>query len=268
MSRLDKKFTDLKNANKKAFVAYIMASDPNSDLTAELLNKLPDNGVDLIELGIPFSDPMAEGPTIQKAAERALKNNCNLETCFTLVHNFRATNNSTPIILMGYFNPIFVYGCENFCKKAKESGVDGVIIVDLPPEEEQEFTKFSSPYHIDLIRLTTPTTNLDRATKILKNASGFVYYVSVAGVTGVKQALSEQVKSSISMLKSATKLPICVGFGIKNAETAIEMSKTGADGIVIGSAFINIIEKNLKTPQNIVSECLNFCKNIRQSIDN
>ncbi len=263
MSRIKNKFAELKKRKKTAFVSYIMACDPNKKITAELLEKLPSAGVDIIELGMPFSDPMAEGPTIQRAAARALKTKYNIKTCFDIVNNFRKNNNHTPIVLMGYYNPIFVYGCDKFCKDAKKNGVDGVIIVDLPPEEEAEFTKYSNKEKLDMIRLTTPTTDEKRAKIITKNASGFVYYISVAGVTGVKSAVTKEVKTSVNRLRKSTKLPICVGFGIKDAKTAKDIASTGCNGIVIGSAFINIIEKDTKTA---VSNCVKFAKEIRNAI--
>ena len=266
MSRIKNKFSELKKRKKKAFVSYIMACDPNETLTKSLLQQLPKSGVDIIELGMPFSDPMAEGPTIQHAAERALKTGCNIKKCLQLVNDFRKTDKKTPLVLMGYFNPIFVYGAQKFCKDAKNSGVDGVIIVDLPPEEEAEFTKSSNASKLDFIRLTTPTTDEKRAKIITKNASGFVYYISVAGVTGVKSAVTKEVKTSVNKLRKSTKLPICVGFGIKDAKTAKDIASTGCDGIVIGSAFINIIEKNLKDQKKAVSDCLKFAKEIRKSI--
>ncbi len=263
MSRIKNKFAELKKQRKKAFVSYIMACDPDRKITEDLLETLPQSGVDIIELGMPFSDPMAEGPTIQRAAARALKTKCNVKTCLDIVKNFRKKNTKTPIVLMGYYNPIFVYGCEKFCKDAKRSGVDGVIIVDLPPEEEAEFTKYANKEKLDLIRLTTPTTDSARAKIITKSASGFVYYVSVAGVTGVKTALKKDVNSAVQKLKKVTKLPICVGFGIKDAKSAKEIASTVADGIVIGSAFINIIEKDVKSA---VKNCNNFAKDIRKAI--
>jgi len=266
VSRIKYKFDALKKAKKKGFVAYIMACDPNEKVTAELLEKLPAAGVDLIELGMPFSDPMAEGPTIQRAAERALKNVSDINKVLQLVKNFRKKDTTTPIVLMGYYNPVFVYGCEVFCKTAAAAGVDGAIIVDLPPEEENEFTKFSVKNDIDLIKLTTPTTDAVRAKKILKNASGFVYYISVTGVTGVKVAVAKQVGTAVKALKKNTDMPICIGFGIKTPETAKELSKL-ADGIVIGSAFINILEKNLKNGKKSVADCVKFAKEIRKAID-
>ncbi len=263
--RIEKKFKALKKANKKAFVSYIMACDPNEKITKELLEKLPKAGVDLIELGMPFSDPAAEGPTIQLAAMRALKTKCNIDKCLQLVKNFRKTNNDTPIVLMGYYNPVFVYGVERFVKTAVSAGVDGLIIVDLPPEEENELTKYSNK-KLDLIRLTTPTTDAARAKIIMKNASGFVYYVSVAGVTGVKTAITKEVEKAVNNLKKHTKLPVCVGFGINTPQIAKDISKT-ADGIVIGSAFIKMIEQNLKSPEKAVSECVKFAKAVRKAID-
>jgi len=263
MSRIENKFSELKKEKKKAFISYIMACDPDRKTTEKLLAELPKAGVDLIELGIPFSDPMAEGPTIQKAAERALKTGCNINTCLDIVKNFRKNNKTTPVILMGYYNPVFVYGAGKFCNDAVKAGVDGVIIVDLPPEEENEFTKYSNKAKLDLIRLTTPTTDEKRAKIVTKSASGFVYYISVAGVTGVKSAVKNEVTKAIKKLKKSTKLPICVGFGIKDAKTAKEMVETGCDGIVIGSAFINIIEKDRK---NAVANCVKFAKEIKKAL--
>jgi tryptophan synthase alpha chain len=267
MTRIAAKFNELKKQKKKAFVSYIMAGDPNKSLTAKLLLELPKAGVDLIELGIPFSDPMAEGPTIQRAAERSLKNNCNLNDCFELVKKFRLLDQKTPIILMGYYNSIFVYSVEKFLKTCQIIGVDGMIIVDLPPEEENEVTKKIKNYQIDLIRLTTPTTDAARAKTIFKNASGFIYYISVAGVTGVKQAVKAEVQKSVKALKQQTKLPVCVGFGISNAQTAKEIAETNCDGIVIGSAFIKIIEENISNPVKAVANCISFAQQIRKAID-
>ncbi len=255
----------LKKDNKKAFLSYIMACDPDEKVTAELLNELPKAGVDIIELGIPFSDPMAEGPTIQRASVRALKTGCNIKKCFEIVKNFRKNNSETPIVLMGYYNPVFIYGVEQFCIDAVKNGVDGLILVDLPPEEENEFTKYSEKEKLDFIRLTTPTTTEARAEIVTKNASGFVYYISVAGVTGVKEAVRSEVQKSVDLLRKKTKLPICVGFGIKTPETAKEIAQT-ADGIVIGSAFVNIIENNLNSLGKISAECGDFAKSIRKAI--
>ncbi|MDX1949260.1 MAG: tryptophan synthase subunit alpha [Rickettsiales bacterium] len=261
--RIDNKFSELKKQGKKAFICYLMASDPSENFTAEILPKIVDAGCDIIELGMPFSDPMAEGQIIQDATKRALKNNCDINKVFEIVSNFRKTNNHTPIILMGYYNPVLKYGVQKFLENSKYSGVDGFIIVDLPFEEENEFTKFSKALDLPLIRLTTPTTDENRAEKILKTASGFVYHISVSGVTGQKEAIADSVASGISKIKKYTNLPVCAGFGIKTASQAKEVAKN-ADGIVIGSALIKMIEENLENPKLAEEKIINFVKAIRE----
>lgn len=264
--RLKKKFEELKSQNKKAFVSYVMAGDPDFDSGGDIINKLANSGVDIIELGMAFSDPMAEGPIIQEAAKRALKCKSNITKVLEQVAEFRQSNNNTPIILMGYYNPIFSYGAEKFVADSLEAGVDGFIIVDLPPEEEEEITSFTQDTDISLIKLTTPTTDDKRIEKILRNAGGFVYYISVAGVTGQKEAQEDSVKKQVDFIKGKTNLPVCVGFGIKNAETAKKISKI-SDGIVIGSAIVKIIAENVDDRNKILSEIENFCLNIRDAID-
>lgn len=268
MTRIQEKFTALEKENKKAFVSYLMASDPNLEFSLKLMHEFANNGVDIIELGMPFSEPMAEGPTIQKAAGRALDANCKIKDVIETAKKFRENNSHTPVILMGYFNPILNYGIEKFTIDCDNAGVDGFIIVDLPPEEENELTSHLNKSDMSLIKLTTPTTDENRAKIILNEAAGgFVYYVSVAGVTGVKEAVLDSVKSQISLLKSKTDLPICVGFGIKTPQQAKEMSEI-SDGIVIGSAFVNIIENNLNTPEIALAECAKLTAEVRSALDN
>ena len=265
MSRINKTFEKLKVNNKKAFISYIMAGDPSNNTSLELLNGFAESGVDIIELGMPFSDPMAEGPTIQKAAKRSVNNNINIDEVLKILKTFRQNNKETPVILMGYYNPILNYGVENFIKASTEAGADGFIIVDLPFEEEKEFLKYNSNL-TPLIKLTSPTTDEARARKTLKNAEGFVYHVSVAGVTGQKEAVVTSVEESLKIIKEQTNTPICIGFGIKTKEQAKDFSKL-ADGIVIGSTFVNMIEKNLDNPNKAVEECLTFAQEVRKAID-
>lgn len=265
-NRIQKKFEELRSLSKKAFVSYTMAGDHSLRLTIELMHKMVESGVDVIELGMPFSDPMAEGPTIQKAAERALNNKVKQCDVLKIVEEFRNKDNKTPIILMGYFNPINNYGLEKFVVESKLSGVDGFIIVDLPPEEDEDFFSLLQQNNLSFIKLTTPTTDSTRATKILNSASGFVYYISVLGVTGVKSADFSDVKSKISEIKNHTNLPICVGFGIKTPEQAKQAADT-ADGVVVGSAFVKIIEDNYNSEEDILEKYGILAQSIRNAID-
>ncbi len=266
MNRIQRKFLTLKEGNKKAFICYLMACDPDENFTKDILKKLPYAGCDIIELGMPFSDPMAEGITIQRASKRALNNNCDLEKVLSLVADFRKGDEETPVILMGYYNPILKFGVEEFLESTKKAGADGFIIVDLPFEEEQEFKIHSDKYELPLIRLTTPTTDDARAEKILKNAQGFVYHITVAGVTGQKLAIANDVANSINRIKKYTKLPVCAGFGIKSPEQAKDIGKF-ADGIVVGSALIKMIENNLKDLTKAKKEILDFMKSVRMELD-
>lgn len=251
---------------RKALITYIMACDPDYETSLKLLKALPDAGAGIIELGIPFSDPMADGPAIQAAAERALKAGASVKKVLAMVKEFREKNKETPIVLMGYFNPVFRYGVEKFVNDAVRAGVDGVIIVDLPPEEEGEFTRHSIPAGLALVKLTTPTTDDARARKILKNASGFVYYVSVTGITGLKSGQTEEIRASLAMLREHTELPIAVGFGIKTPQQAAEVAKI-ADGIVVGSAFVNQIKENLGNQEKLVSTVLDMVKLLSRSVN-
>jgi len=240
MTRIEDKF---KSLNRPAFLAFITAGDPDYDISLELLKSLPEAGADIIELGMPFSDPMADGPVIQLAGQRALENGASMKRTLQMVREFREDNQETPVILMGYINPVFSYGIEEFTKDAKEAGVDGLIIVDIPPEEDTDLRTASSANDLNLIRLVTPTTNEERLPKVLEGASGFLYYVSIAGVTGTSKPSVEAIAPHLDMIRSHTDLPIAIGFGIKTPEDVASFGKIG-NAVVVGSALVNIIADN------------------------
>lgn len=241
-NRIEEKFDQLKKANKKALISFITSGDPTQKTSKKILNVLKDKEVDLIEIGIPFSDPMADGPTIQKSSQRAIKTGANLYSTFELVKDFRVIEKKIPIILMGYFNPIFQYGLEKFFKQCAKIGVDGLIIVDLPPEENNYIRKYTNKYQVYNIRLLTPTTNKKRLKKILKHTDGFLYYVSVMGITGTKKPSLLSVEKSIKQIRQFSNLPICVGFGITKKSQVKDLNKV-SDGCVIGSAIVKFIEE-------------------------
>ncbi len=240
MTRIDDKFAQLKADGKKAFVSYVMAGDPNFKTSLEIVKGLPAAGVDVIELGLPFTDPMADGPAIQLAGQRALEAGMTLERTLELAREFRKDDQTTPIVLMGYYNPIFSMGVEAFLTSAKASGIDGLIVVDLPPEEDDELCVPAQAAGLNFIRLTTPTTDDARVPAVMTNTSGFVYYVSITGITGAGSASAEMVAPEVARLKRATDLPICVGFGIKSPDAAREIAAV-ADGAVVGSAIVSRI---------------------------
>lgn len=240
MSRIDAKFADLNAKGKKAFVTYVMAGDPNYDKGLEIVMGLPAAGVDIIELGIPFTDPMADGTTIQLAGQRALANGQNLEKTLQYAREFRKVDDTTPIVLMGYYNPIYSRGVNKFLGDAKEAGIDGLIVVDLPPEEDAELCIPAQAAGINFIRLATPTTDDKRLPKVLQNTSGFVYYVSVTGITGTASAQANDVGPEVARIKSQTNLPVIVGFGIKTPQAAADIAAI-ADGAVVGSAIVEHI---------------------------
>lgn len=237
MSRIDAKFADLKASGKKAFVAYIMAGDPNFETSLELVKGLPQAGVDIIELGLPFTDPMADGPTIQLAGQRALEAGMTLERTLEMAAEFRKNDDTTPIVLMGYYNPIFHRGVEAFLADAKAAGVDGLIVVDLPPEEDEELCIPAQEAGLNFIRLATPTTDDKRLPKVLTNTSGFVYYVSITGITGAAAAQAGDVGPEVARIKAASDLPVVVGFGIRTPEASRDIASV-ADGAVVGSAIV------------------------------
>ena len=240
MSRIDTKFAELNAAGKKAFVAYVMAGDPDYDTGLEVVKGLPAAGVDIIELGLPFTDPMADGSTIQLAGQRALEAGQDLQKTLQYARELRKTNDTTPIVLMGYYNPIYSRGVDTFLAEAKDAGIDGLIIVDLPPEEDDELCIPAQAAGINFIRLATPTTDDKRLPKVLENTSGFVYYVSVTGITGAAAAQADAVAPEVSRIKSQTELPVIVGFGIKTPDAAEDIAKI-ADGAVVGSAIVEKI---------------------------
>ena len=251
-----------KNKTKK-LVTFVTGGDPDLETSNKIINTLVKNDVDIIEIGMPFSDPMADGPTIQLSSNRSLKNGTDLDSIFKLVSNLKILNKSLPVILMGYYNVILHYGVKNFVKSCAANGVDGLIIVDLQPEEDEDLIIELKQNDIDLIRLITPTTDENRLKLILKNASGFLYYVSVMGITGQKSANINELKKSISFIKNHTSLPVIPGFGIKSAEDVNNICKI-ADGAVVGSSIIKIIEENLKDRDLMIKEVGNFIKELKQ----
>ncbi|MEK6217113.1 MAG: tryptophan synthase subunit alpha [Boseongicola sp.] len=240
MTRIDAKFAALKADGKKAFVAYIMAGDPDYDTSLEIVRGLPSAGVDIIELGLPFTDPMADGPTIQLAGQRALEAGQTLEKTLELARAFRESDDTTPIVMMGYYNPIHSRGVDRFLVDAKAAGVDGLIIVDLPPEEDSELCIPAKAAGLNFIRLATPTTDDQRLPKVLQNTGGFVYYVSITGITGAANAVATDVGPEVARIKAATEIPIVVGFGIKTPEASRSIANV-ADGVVVGSSIVERI---------------------------
>ena len=240
MTRIDKTFQALDAAGRKAFVAYIMAGDPDAETALAVMKGLPAAGVDVIELGLPFTDPMADGPTIQLAGQRALEAGQTLEATLDMVRAFRDGDADTPIVLMGYYNPIYNRGVDRFLADAKEAGIDGLIIVDLPPEEDDELCIPAQAAGLNFIRLATPTTDEARLPKVLQNTSGFVYYVSITGITGAANAVAGDVGPEVARIKAASGLPVVVGFGIKTPEAAARIAGV-ADGAVVGSAIVERI---------------------------
>ncbi len=250
MTRIANKFASLKAEGKSAFVSYLMAGDPDYDTSLEIVRGLPAAGVDIIELGMQFTDPMADGPAIQLAGQRALKAGMNLKRTLQFVADFRTIDDTTPIVLMGYYNPIHSMGVDTFLTAAKSAGVDGLIVVDLPPEEDAELCIPAMAMGIDFIRLTTPTTNDKRLPKVMQNTSGFIYYVSINGITGAAEASAAIVAPEVIRIKASSDLPICVGFGIKTPNTAHEIAGV-ADGAVVGSAIVERIAAG-ETPAQVL----------------
>ncbi|RWR09896.1 tryptophan synthase subunit alpha [Paenirhodobacter populi] len=240
MTRIDAKFAALKAEGKKAFVAYLMAGDPDIETSLAVMKGMPEAGVDVIELGMPFTDPMADGPTIQHAGQRALEHHQTLQQTLDMVAEFRKGDQVTPVVMMGYYNPIYSRGVERFLKDAVAAGIDGLIVVDLPPEEDVELCLPAQAAGINFIRLATPTTDDHRLPKVLQNTSGFVYYVSVTGITGAQAADAGAVAPEVARIKAKTDLPVVVGFGISSPEAARTIAGI-ADGCVIGSAIVKLI---------------------------
>jgi tryptophan synthase alpha chain len=240
MTRIESTFARLKSEGRKAFVSYIMAGDPDVATSLAVMKGLPDAGVDIIELGLPFTDPMADGPTIQLAGQRALEGGMTLDSTLQMVRDFRAGDDTTPVVLMGYYNPIYSRGVDTFLEQAREAGIDGLIIVDLPPEEDEELCLPAQAAGLNFIRLATPTTDDQRLPKVLQNTSGFVYYVSITGITGAAAAEAADVAPEVVRIKAKTDLPVIVGFGIRSPDTSKAIASV-ADGCVVGSAIVSEI---------------------------
>ncbi len=262
-ARLSARFASLKREGRAALVAYVMASDPDHETCAEILRGLPAAGADIIELGFPFSDPMADGPSIQKAAQRALKAGGSLKQTLELARGFRAHDEDTPLILMGYANPIEQMGYEAFAQGMRDAGADGAIVVDLPPEEDAPLRAAFAKQDLAVIRLATPTTDHNRLTKVVEGASGFLYYVSVAGVTGANAANTGAVRTAVERLRRGTNLPIAVGFGVRDPEAARGIAQT-ADAVVVGSAFVDEIDAG--PPQETVERILRKVRLLSEAV--
>lgn len=241
---MDKKFAELKAAGRPALVTYFMGGDPDYETSLEIMKALPGAGADIIELGAPFSDPMADGPAIQLAGQRALKGGQTMKKTLQMAREFRKGDDTTPIVIMGYYNPVYVYGVERFLDDALEAGIDGLIIVDLPAEMDSELCIPARKRDINFIRLTTPTTDDKRLPKVLTNTSGFVYYVSMTGITGSALPDPSKIGAAVARIKGHTSLPVCVGFGVKTAEHA-RLIGASADGVVVGTAIVNQVATSL-----------------------
>jgi tryptophan synthase alpha chain len=243
-TRIGRRFAKLAAERRAGFITFITAGDPDLAVSSEILAELPDAGADLIELGMPFTDPMADGPAIQASSLRALRSGMRLSKVLDLVTAFRRRDDETPIVLMGYYNPIYSYGVDRFLGDARGAGVDGLIIVDLPPEEDEELCIPAGRAGLDFIRLATPTTDAARLPKVLNHASGFIYYVSITGITGTRSASAEAVESAVTRLKRATTLPVAEGFGIRNPDQAAAIAQF-ADAAVVGSALVDCVTRKL-----------------------
>jgi len=255
-TRLTRKFAQIASDSRGGLITFLTAGDPTPSISRDLLSRLPAAGADVIELGMPFSDPMADGPAIQAASQRALKSGATLKGTLGMVRDFRLEDSQTPIILMGYFNPIYQYGSQKFVNDAYSSGVDGLIIVDLPPEEDEELCHPALTAGLHWIRLVTPTTDHKRLISVLQNTSGFVYYVSITGITGTRSASADVIRSAVRRLSQHTDLPVAVGFGIQTPEQVGEIVND-ADAAVVGSALVREIERNLDDQGNATQDLVN-----------
>jgi tryptophan synthase alpha chain len=264
MSRLKTRFDQLKQENRAALVTFVTGGDPDYDTSLAILKGLPAAGADVIELGMPFTDPMADGPAIQLANIRALGKHMSLAHTLEMVRAFREDDQSTPLVLMGYFNPIHHYGVPAFIEEARASGVDGLIVVDLPPEHNEDLCHPAQAAGLDFIRLTTPTTDDRRLPVVLEGSSGFVYYVSVAGVTGAGAATMDHVEQAVTRLRRHTDLPLCIGFGIRTPEHAADVARR-ADGVVVGSALVDQIA-NAPSQEQAIDAVLGLCRDLAKGV--
>ena len=268
MSRLSQRFSELKKEGRAAFIPFISAGDPDMETSQAILEALPGCGADIIELGMPFSDPMADGPAVQASSTRAIAAGATLPKVIELVRKFRKKDGKTPIVLMGYFNPIHAYGTARFARDAAAAGVDGLIAVDLPIEEDEVLRVPAAAQGVDLVRFVTPTTGEARLRSIVEAASGYLYYVSVAGVTGTKSFAENEVAAALARVRAATSLPVAVGFGIKTPEQAATIARI-ADGVVVGSAIVNTVAANLgRPPETVVKAVRELCMSLAQATRN
>jgi len=263
MGRIGNKFESLRKKNEKALIVYLTAGDPSLDVTQELILQLEKACVDILEIGVPFSDPTADGPVIQAASQRALKTGTTLERVLTMIADIRR-DSQIPIVLFGYYNPIFAYGVEKFAQTAQKAGVDGILVVDLPPEEAQELRRHTDPVGLDFISLVAPTTGKDRLKAILGNATGFLYTISITGVTGTAAPKIEDIAREVGKIRKLTKMPIVVGFGISSAAQAEEIA-VFADGIVIGSAVVRLIDEN-RNHSELMKIIADYTKEIKKRL--
>lgn len=266
MNRIEQRFNELRQQNRAAMIPFITAGDPHPQYTVELMNALVAGGADLIELGMPFSDPMADGPVIQRASERALANQVSLHDVLDMVRSFREGNPDTPVVLMGYLNPIEAMGYQQFAQQATQAGVDGVLLVDIPPEEGDELLQILKSNGLLQIYLLAPTSTPERIERICAMAGGFVYYVSVKGITGANTLDTDAVRPKIDLIRSKTDLPVGVGFGIKNPESAAAVADF-ADAVVVGSALVSEIEQRADQPEAIAPVLTDIISGMRQAMD-
>jgi tryptophan synthase alpha chain len=266
MSRIPGRFAQLKQAGRKALIPYLTAGDPNPDFTVPLMHAMVQAGADILELGVPFSDPMAEGPVIQHAMERALMHHVSLQQVIDMVAKFRTEDTTTPVLLMGYLNPVEVMGYENFVKKAVSAGVDGVLLVDLPPEEATELLQFARSQELDVVFLVAPTTTDQRIQTIAQASTGFIYYVSLKGVTGAGHLDASEVQQRVTRIKSFSTLPVGVGFGIKDGASAKSVSAV-ADAVVVGSALVRLVEINMPSLDKTRAAVTGLIGEMRQAMD-
>jgi tryptophan synthase alpha chain len=267
-TRIAARFAELRAAKRAGFIPFITAGDPDTETSFAILKQLPQAGADIIELGMPFSDPMADGPAIQASSLRALKASMTVRATLALVERFRKDDGKTPIVLMGYYNPIHAYGVENFVRDAARAGIDGLIIVDLGPEEDSILRVPASKAGLSIVRLATPTTDDERLGTVLDGASGFIYYVSIAGVTGTKTFTADDVKTAVNRIKRASDLPCAVGFGIRTPEEAASIARI-ADAAVVGSAIVTRIAEGLRSGQpnaRLIDETLSFCRSLGNAV--